>query len=54
MSKTALLLMDLQNGIVDRFCNDTNFISDDVPTMVAALPRLAFNLIAKPYITDTY
>jgi len=27
MPKTALLLMDLQNGIVDRICNDTNFIS---------------------------
>src|ERR1700722_10291821 len=26
MSKTALLLMDLQNGIVDRYCNDPEFI----------------------------
>src|ERR1700722_6912448 len=26
MSKTALLLMDLQAGIVSRFCNDPNYI----------------------------
>ena len=27
MSKTALLLMDLQNGIVSRYCNDPDFIA---------------------------
>lgn len=44
MSKTALLLMDLQNGIIDRYVNDPNYIGR-LQQVISAARKAAITII---------